>query len=290
MAKTIMASDGFEALIIKRHSLEKLYYFRRYIQQFTTALKPKPITKSSKFRGFEERNYIDLFCGTGICVLSDTKEEVDGSSLLALKTNYPFSNYYFIDVQTDYISALEARSNLILGSQNLSKKFLSGDCNNKIDDAINNINKNYSINLAIIDGFGIECHWSTIEILASCKRMDLLILFPQGMSINRNLSYWSATQSNLLDLFFGTDKWRRIYEQSNCVASLCIRPFLDLYELNLSKLGYSGNNQVREVLIKSKKGGKLYYLILASRDPLGNQFWKQATEKTINGQRRFNGF
>jgi three-Cys-motif partner protein len=90
-------------------------------------------------------------------------------------------------------------------------------------------------------------------------------------------------------LFFGTNKWRQIYDKNNGQAHKCIRLFLDLYKDNLCSLGYSGNNQVREILIKSKNGQKLYYLLFASKHPLGNQFWSHATEKPMDGQLRFIG-
>ena len=116
--------------------------------------------------------------------------------------------------------------------------------------------------------------------------MDLIILFPQGMSINRNLKQWAESESNALDAFFGTDEWRQIYRNAGGQARNCIRAFLDLYQKNLKKLGYAQTNQVRELLVKSQSGQKLYYLIFASRHPLGERFWKQATEKSASGQKR----
>ncbi|HLF89573.1 MAG TPA: three-Cys-motif partner protein TcmP [Anaerolineales bacterium] len=280
MADTKIASDGLPALVIKQHSLEKLFYFQRYIYQFTTALKSK----------FEERNYIDLFSGTGLCLVRETNEEANGSALLALTTVAPFSNYYFIDLYQEHLTSLESRANAVASAQFLRKLFFQGDCNKKVYDVLKHINKKYSVNLAILDGFGIECHWSTIESLSSCQRMDLIILFPQGMNINRNLKFWVESESNSLDLFFGANGWRKIYEQEHGRANQCIRPFLDLYQSNLRKLGYGGENQVREQLIRSQGGQKLYYLIFASRNPLGEKFWKQATDKTLGGQRKLKGF
>ncbi|MCB9134141.1 MAG: three-Cys-motif partner protein TcmP [Anaerolineales bacterium] len=280
MADTKIASDGLPALVIKQHSLEKLHYFQRYIYQFTTALKSK----------FNERNYIDLFSGTGLCIVNETNEEVNGSSLIALTATAPFTNYYFIELDQQHHSALKTRADSIISHQPTTRRYFQGDCNNKAYDVLKYINKRYSVNLAIIDGFGIECHWSTIEALASCQRMDLIILFPQGMNINRNLKFWVDSEANSLDLFFGTDEWRNIYEQAHGIASQCIRPFLDLYQSNLKKLGYGGENQVREQLIRSSGGQKLYYLIFASRHPLGDKFWAQATDKTLGGQRKLKGF
>jgi three-Cys-motif partner protein len=253
-------------------------------------LKPKSRQNISGFRGFDERNYFDLFCGTGLCVEQESQKEVEGSSLIALNVQFPFSHYYFIDLIPEHLDALKVRAESLSSHQNIPKYFYQGDCNSMVKKVLQHIDQLYGVNLAVIDGFGIECRWSTIEALATCKRMDLIILFPQGMNINRNLRGWAETDDNSLDLFFGTDKWREIYRDNNGRAKRCVRPFLDLYQENLRKLGYSGINQVREQLIKSQRGQKLYYLIFASRHPLGNRFWKQTTDKTPDGQRRLKGY
>jgi len=284
--KTITASDNLPALLIKRHSLEKLHFIRRYIYQFSTAL--KPTGRATGFKGFKKLNYIDLFSGPGLCVNQDTHEEVYGTPLIALTVDYPFKKYYFIDINDDFISALNQRITRLNNYDLLSINSLIGDCNIKVKDVIDDIDIKYSANLTIIDAFGIECKWSTIEELSSCRRMDFIILFPQGMNINRNLSFWAETGSSQLDEFFGSTKWRKIYSDSHGQASKCIRPFLDLYQLNFQKLGYNQTNNVREVLIRSQGRQKLYYLIAASRHPLGSQFWKQATDEDVSGQRRFN--
>jgi three-Cys-motif partner protein len=287
MPDSVAASDGLPALLIKRHTLEKLNAIQRYIYQFATAMKPTGRTRG--FRGFEERNYIDLFSGPGVCVIKRGNQEVLGSPLLALSTRYLLSSYYFADINPDYISALRQRADDLEGSASLSKRYFVGDSNQQVHQILQHIDKKLSVNLALIDGFGVECHWSTIEALASCRRMDLIILFPQGMSINRNLHQWAESDSGALDAFFGTDEWRQIYQDAAGQARKCIRPFLDLYQRNLRKLRYAQTGQVTELLVRGQRGQKLYYLIFASRDPLGERFGKQATEKSVAGQLRLQG-
>jgi three-Cys-motif partner protein len=284
MTDIITASDGLPALLVKQHTLEKLNVIQRYIDQFATAMKPTGRTVG--FRGFGERNYIDLFSGPGVCVVQGSNQEMQGSPLLALSTKYPLSNYYFVDINLDYISALKRRADMLDDSASLHKRYFAGDSNQEVHKILRFIDKKLSVNLALIDGFGVECTWPTVELLASCQRMDLIILFPQGMSINRNLKQWAESESNALDAFFGTDEWRQIYRNAGGQANKCIRAFLDLYQRNLRKLGYAQTDQVRELLVRSRGGQKLYYLIFASRHPLGERFWKQATETSVAGQKR----
>jgi len=279
MTDQATASDGLPALIIKPHTRYKLHAIGRYIQQFTTALKDT----------FSERNYIDLLSGPGKCLVRGTNEEIFGSPLLALTTRYPFSHYYFGDIDRNHLVALRKRSEWLATSS--TKQFFEGDCNQTVVRILQHIDAQKSANLAVIDGFGVECHWATIKALASCRRMDLIILFPQGMAINRNLKQWAALEESPLDLFFGTSRWREIYEKECGQIRRCVRPFLDLYRQQLRTLGYRKEDSVYEYddpLIRSRggHGQKLYYLIFASRHPLGQRFWRQAIEKDAAGQRR----
>ena len=284
MADYVIARDGLPALPIKPHTLEKLNAIQRYVDQFTKSMK---LTGSdSGFRGFAERNYIDLLSGPGLCVVQGTSREVQGSPLVALSTEYPFSHYYFVDANPDAIVALKKRAATLSGSASANIRYFVGDCNQQVHQVLGHIDKKLSINLAVIDGYGVECHWSTIKALASCRRMDLIILFPQGMSINRNLRQWIDKQGNALDDFFGTHEWRPIYDAKCGQPKQCIRDFLDLYQQNLRTLRYPQPNQVGEFLVRAQKGQKLYYLVFASRHRLGQRFWKQATDKSSAGQKR----
>jgi three-Cys-motif partner protein len=208
--KLVLASDARWALNIKPHTIRKLKVLEYYLSEFTTSM--RPTGRTTGFRGFEERNYIDLFAGPGRCVVSGqmpSGTEVDGSPLIALKVKHPFSNYYFVDLEQKSVDALAQRVAGISGAS--SSRFFTGDCNEKIGNILSEIDTRYSVNVALIDSFTIACKWSTIKALGRCKRMDLIINFPMGMAINRNLHRWVNDEASALDDFFGNQKWRNIY-------------------------------------------------------------------------------
>lgn len=278
--KLVLASDGRLALRIKPHTIRKLKVIEYYLAQFATAMRPKPPNRATRFIGFAERNYIDLFAGPGRCrVLASSVpselRDVDGSPLIALKVRHPLSNYYFIDIDQGVIESLEQRTAETATAKGSEKRFLIGDCNEKVNEVLRHVDAKNSISVALIDSFTIACKWSTVKALARCKRMDLIINFPMGMSINRNLHKWVENESSALDDFFGNRKWRDIYEQELGMARQCIRPFLDLYEQGLAELGYRVGD-VREIPIRSQRGVPLYYLVFASRSDLGDKFWNNA--------------
>ncbi len=82
--------DGLPARESGEWVKEKLYYVKRYIDVFETAMRAK---------NWRRRIFIDLFSGPGKCVIRDTNEYIIGSPILALQTQYPFTDYYFGDLE-----------------------------------------------------------------------------------------------------------------------------------------------------------------------------------------------
>ena len=87
---------------IKKHTEQKLAYFQKYINAYVKAT-----------QALSKIIYIDAFAGTGKCKTCNIKckvkggekcetcgqgKIVDGSALLALKTDRPFNEYIFIEL------------------------------------------------------------------------------------------------------------------------------------------------------------------------------------------------
>jgi len=63
-----------------------------------------------------------------------------------------------------------------------------------------------------------------------------------------------------------------------------VRVLLDAYERGLRNLGY---NEIKDyVLEKNKKNVPLYYLIFASKNPKGAEFWDKIAVHSETGQLR----
>lgn len=62
--------DGLPARPSGEWAKEKLFYLKRYIHTFSTAMRDKP---------WRRRIYIDLFAGPGKCVIKKTQEYLLGS-------------------------------------------------------------------------------------------------------------------------------------------------------------------------------------------------------------------
>jgi len=266
---------------------EKLDYLERYMHVFITSMHGKP------WRGI---HYIDLFAGPGKCC-SKAGRIYLGSPLIALNTPYPFTCYFFADLDADNIAALKQRCSA--SSQRDHAHYLVGDSNiivDKIVEHISVLDREFirgqwpSLNLAFLDPAGLDLRWGTVEALARLNRMDLIIHYPQ-MGLTRYMPLaFNSEEPNRIDLFFGDREWRRIYEKWRGKRALHSQ-LIDHYRARLQGLGYRevlrGDETGYEPLMRStKRKAPLYRLLFASKHPLGHDFWRKVTRRDVYGQAR----
>lgn len=261
---------------------EKLDYLKRYINVFETSMRVK----------WPVRNYIDLLAGPGKNFVRETEQVMLGSPLLALTTKYPFTGYFFVDVEKINTDALRERCRASEHSDRV--RVLTGDCNVEIDNILTEMkpDANRSLNLAFLDSEGLELRWDTVAKLASLRRMDLIINYPQG-GLNRVMPQAIQEEGEtLIDNFFGGRDWRAIYQE--WLISRGPDPHWQLLDLYKSKLQGAGYREVKrddevgdEPLMRNvKKNAPLYRLLFASKHALGNQFWHAVTRRDVHGQLR----
>jgi three-Cys-motif partner protein len=279
--------DGLPIRVFGPWTSVKLDYLSRYIEIFETSMKEKP---------WRQRNYIDLFSGTGKYREEENGAVFLGSALRAITAKHPFTHYYFVDSVEDSIQILKTRTQVVSGTA----KYYRGDANKKVQQIVSDIQsvddkrqpgKWSSLNLAFLDPDGLELEWQTVKTLASLYTMDLIIYYSQyGLNINFKNCYQSKTDTDI-DKFFGSDEWRKIYEkwQSRSSMSGIHRELIDFYKDNLLKLGYLDIHEEEsnlEPIMRNTKQAPLYRLLFASKNKRGHDFWKTVTERDLYGNRR----
>ena len=90
--------DGLPARKSGVWAKDKLLYLEKYIDTFETSMRGKP---------WRRRIFIDLFSGPGKGVISGTTDFILSSPLIALATEFPFTDYYFVDKDSESVAALE---------------------------------------------------------------------------------------------------------------------------------------------------------------------------------------
>jgi three-Cys-motif partner protein len=122
--------------------------------------------------------------------------------------------------------------------------------------------------------------WSSIQRLKSQghESVDLYMLFPLAMGLNRMLGYDVVTAA-ALDAFYGTEEWRPIYDarRTDRQSAEMRRQMLDLYIRRLRTVGrWKHAFEVRDVKRTGNAG--LYRMLFASNDPAGERLGRWAVE------------
>jgi len=272
------ALDGLPIRCVGLWAKDKYFYLKRYFEIFTTAMK-------DKWKG--ELYYIDLFAGCGKCRVRDTCEEIDGSALVSLSIKYPFKKYIMVELDSDAADALKKRVEKTSYKDRV--KIIPGDCNKTIDEIMAEIPER-SLSLALVDPTGLHIKFNTLEKLTMDRRIDLFITFPEGMDIKRNLSKYFKQSHSILDDYIGDEGWRQLFPKDirdiNQLTSTHIeKSLIGYYRKTLSKLGYGEIKSGDEILIRSsQKNLPLYYLLFASKHPLGHTFWNKISKISPTGQ------
>jgi len=266
----------------------KLDVLARYLTSYTTALKDKP----SKERPFR-KGYIDAFAGSGY---RDTRREdeagergqvpllpdlaadepqalLDGSARLALKTEPRFDRYVFIERSASRCAQLEA---LKLEFPHLASHIdiRQGDANAEIQEVCR---KDWSSHRAVmfLDPYGMQVEWTTIEAIAATKAIDLWLLFPLGIGVNRLLTRSGDIPQSWrrrLNLLLGTEDWYEEFYQVETTPTLFGGNEERVVKATMATMGRYFNDRLRTVfagavdepgVLRNSANNPLYLLCFA---------------------------
>jgi three-Cys-motif partner protein len=270
--QTLFGKDGLPVRDSGSWAKEKLYYLGRYLKIFSVGMK-------NKWPG--KLYYVDLFAGPGRCRIHGTEEEIDGSPLVSL-LGFDFAKYFFFEADRACFDALEARSRKRAPDRWERVTMVPGDCNETIERAEL---PSEGLGLAFIDPTGIsQVSFETIRRLTGGRQIDLIINFPEGMGIRMNLHQYTQTETNALTNFMGSTRWKNRYQQSLTSFDKVCKEVAKEYLDNLGSLGYLAVDSDR-IPVKTGRNTLLYYLLFASKNRRGNDFWRKIKRIGPHGQR-----
>ena len=185
---------------------EKLDAFEKYVKAYLTIMKRH--AQKNEWSLF----YFDAFAGSGSRETSidegynneATLFEDDEIKEIAKQTSYKgaaervlgcevdgfsFNYYYFVDKGEDSLQALEEKLKSTFPNKARYMAFKPGDANEKVLELVNYA-KNHPkcAALVLLDPFGMQLNWETIRALKDISHIDLWILVPSGVIINRLLT------------------------------------------------------------------------------------------------------
>lgn len=275
------AADGLVARESGAWARNKLHYLQRYFYAFNQATK----------KHFPTRVYVDLMAGPGRCRLRDEPEiEFDGSPILALSCESPFSRVICVERDKDCRAALQARAQS--ANSTAALEILGGDCNdpNTIDHIRGALARRGTLGLIFVDTLGLgDVQFESLRRLTDGVRADLVYTF-HVQDVNRNIrrARDHADEGERFRRAFGTSDWQSAWEQHLQGVGTAVTfgdALSEFFERQLrDQLSYPHVTSLHR-LMKNSKGAPLYRLILSSHSDLAPRLWRKVSTVDDRGQR-----
>jgi three-Cys-motif partner protein len=262
---------------------EKLAAIGKYLSAYTTAL-------TGKFK----LAYIDAFAGTGYRTSQSSDEDVnlifpdlattettkmlDGSATIALKTAPRFDKYIFIERDAGRCAAL---AGLRDGFPDLAADIdiRQGESNAEIQ-RLCKLNWRAHRAVLFLDPYGMQVEWETIKAVAGTHAIDLWLLFPLGIGVNRLLTRsgdippdWRPS----LDRLLGTTDWWDAFYKVTTIKNLLGEEERRVEKASVEVIGGYFVDRLRSVfekvsepkVLKNRANCPLYLLCFAAGNPKG---------------------
>jgi three-Cys-motif partner protein len=197
---------------------------------------------------------------------------------------FNFAKYFFFEADPACHKALGERIKTRAPEKLKNISLIRGDCNEHVKEV--RPPSAPSLGLVFVDPTGIsQIAFDTIRTLTSERKMDLIINFPEGMGIRMNLHQYTESEESALDVFMGTSKWKQRFHQVPTSFPQACRQIANEYLENLRSLGYQVLDD-DQIPVRTTGNSLLYYLIFASKNPKGSEFWKKIGLIDPKGQRK----
>jgi len=202
---------------------EKLERLRKYLAAYMTIFTKNP--KAAHFTTV----YVDAFAGTGHRVDSTKRNVSDlafgvvedqeaesfkkGSARIALEVEPTFRRFIFIERDATRVSELETLRDQFPHKVN-SVRIEQGDANAFLKKWCMDTDWKQQRAVVFLDPYGMQVDWATLEAIAATKAIDLWLLFPLGVAVNRLLTKAGPPPQEWTDALtriFGTRDWEQAF-------------------------------------------------------------------------------
>ena len=270
--------DGLPLRPVGEWAYDKIYRLVQYFGIFAGGMKNQ----------WDGLNYIEIGSGPGRCIVREDCTELDGTAL-AVYRSPQFSSLkraIFIDASSRVTDILNNRL-ASLNPESVAEAFVG---NYEDPSSLRGILESLaarSLNFVFIDPTECDVPFATIErIVGQLQNVDLLINVALGTDVNRNIMPAILSPTHV--------KAREKYERFLGAPGFCARAdvlelakranhdglrrkFAEAYNERLGGLGYI-HTDVRPVR-------HYYYLLFASRNRKGLEFWLKSCRIAPDNQR-----
>jgi three-Cys-motif partner protein len=211
---------------------DKLERVRKYLHAYATIFASNP--KAQKLKPI----YVDAFAGSGYRATrkrqvpqvdlfsemaeADTQEFMKGSARIALEVEPSFKGYLFIEQDDDYARELYKLRDEFPSKASIID-IVEADANAYLKQWCANTDWHTTRAVVFLDPYGMQVDWDLIATIAQTKAIDLWLLFPLGVAVNRLLTTGGpppAEWQDALTRIFGTSAWKDAFYATHETADL----------------------------------------------------------------------
>jgi len=270
--------DGLPVRCAGEWAYDKIFRLVQYFGIFAGGM-------SKKWKGL---NYVEICSGPGRCITRNERTEMDGTALAIIHhKHFPkLQKGIFVDASPRVVEILNQRIEA-LGKAGIAEAVVGDYSDAPGLSRILNRLPNRCLNLVFIDPTECDVPFPTIKcIVEHLKNADLLINVALGTDVTRNIIPAILSPSHM--------RSKSKYENFLGVPGFCDQPdviklanlsdhdhlrrkFADTYNQSLRGEGYEYTD-VRRVK-------HYYYLLFASRNAIGLEFWNKSCAIAPDNQR-----
>lgn len=268
----------------------KLECLRKYLVAYTTIFRANPWARTLT------TTYVDAFAGTGyrtprrqaldaaprIPELDepDAQAFLKGSARIALEVEPSFGRYLFIEQDAERAAALEQlRTEFPAKASRIGIE--ATDANRYLMEWCSRTDWRHNRAVVFLDPYGMQVEWRLIEAIAKTKGIDLWLLFPLGVAVNRLLTKSEPPPdewANALTRTLGTDAWRDAFYPQSMTLTLFGEESVRRRQAGLDSVGQFFVERLKTIFagvadnplpLVNSKNVPLYLLCFAVSNPQG---------------------
>jgi three-Cys-motif partner protein len=268
----------------------KLERVGKYLTAYTTIFAKNP--RAQKLTPI----YVDAFAGTGYRsrlprledqtqLFSELRETdadafLKGSARIALEVEPPFKQYVFIEQDAAHVRELEALKRQFPQKASVIQ-IVRQDANDYLKEWCTRTDWQTCRAVMFLDPYGMQVEWSLIEAIARTEAVDLWVLFPLGVAVNRLLTRaepppgkWAQALTRML----GTEDWRNAFYPRRVERTLFGEEEIRTKEADFAKIGRFFVERLKTVFtavadnplpLRNSRNVPLYLLCFAAGNPRG---------------------
>jgi three-Cys-motif partner protein len=268
-----VGDDGAPVEVVGSWVLDKHSYLCRYVDA------SRGVRKKFLGPGKAGATFADLFCAFGRAKIRESGKYVDGSAVAAWKASAdgsaPFTRIYIADIDQNRRAACAKR----LGTAGAQVAELQDDALSAASAYVASVDP-YGLHFAFLDPHSLgSLDFRIIEKLATLRRIDMLI-HVSAMDMQRNLPQ-QLTDDEAIQFDAFAPGWRDAVDTTGTTVNTR-RLLLQYWETLVKNLGIQPFSDQRT--ITGSRGQRLYWLMLATREPLAQTLWRSIGRADRQGE------